>query len=245
MMTKQENVRDNIDIVVAHYSENIDRLKPYAKNAIVYHKWKEDKPRFPVKKWIKIDNVWREWETYLQHIINNYEDLADITIFLQWWMHDQLDNKVAYEDLDDFIKEVKKYGFSTRRTRFILKKNPQIVFNKWKFKEWYDSWWIRHANDTFAEFYEKIFWESQPLIFPCFFAANFAVTKDKIHRRPQKFYEKIRTYFIDHSNPEEWHYLERLWFKIFNDKLNFHYLIKIIARPFIWIRYHLWLFFKK
>ena len=122
----------NVDIIVAHYSEDIDWVKPYADYVTIYHKWKEDKPRFPVKKRIKIENVWREWETYLQHIINNYDNLADITIFLQWWMHDQLDNKVAYRDLEEYVKEVKKYWFSTSRTRFILRKNPQIVFS-WKF----------------------------------------------------------------------------------------------------------------
>ena len=54
---KKGNIWDNVDIVVAHYSEDIEWLKPYAENAIVYHKGKEDKPRFPVKKWVKIENV--------------------------------------------------------------------------------------------------------------------------------------------------------------------------------------------
>ena len=241
---KKENIWDNVDIVVAHYSEDIEWLKPYAKNAIVYHKGKEDKPRFPVKKWVKIENVWREWETYLQHIINNYDNLADITIFLQWWMHDQLDNRVAYWDLEEYIKEVKKYWFSTRRTWFVWRKDPQVVFD-WKFKEWYDNWWMRHAKDSFAQFYKKIFGEPQPLVFPCFFAANYAVTKEKIHERPKKFYEKIHEHFVDHSNPEEWHYLERLWFRVYNDKLNFHYFKKILINPFIWVWYHICLLSKK
>ena len=119
-----------------------------------------------------------------------------------------------------------------------MKKNPQISFN-WKFKEWYNNWSIRHAKETFSEFYEKIFWKKQPLIFPCFFAANFAVSKEKIHNRPKKFYEKIHKYLIDHCNPEEWHYLERLRFKIFNNKLYLHYLLKIIIWPSISIWYHL------
>ena len=28
---------DDVEIVVAHYSENLDWLKPYAKNTIIYH----------------------------------------------------------------------------------------------------------------------------------------------------------------------------------------------------------------
>lgn len=235
---KKENLFKNIEIVVAHYSEDIDWVKPYADYVTIYHKWKEDKPRFPVKKRIKIENVWREWETYLQHIINNYDNLADITIFLQWWMLDQLDNRLAYWDLKEYVEEVKKYWFSTRRMRFEFRKNPQIVFS-WKFKKWYDNWEIRHSKNSFAKFYKKIFWAPQPLILPCFFAANYAVAKDIIRKRPKKFYEKIHEHLIDHSNPEEWHYLERLWFKVYNDKLNFHYLKKILLNPFIWAWYHL------
>jgi hypothetical protein len=209
----------------------LERLRPYAKYAIIYHKWKESWPRFPVKRWIKIENVGREGETYLQHIINNYNNLADITIFLQWWMHDQLYNNLAYWNLEKYVKEVKKYWFSTSRMWLVFRKNPQIVFS-WKLKEQYVNWSMRHAKDSFAEFYKKIYWESQPLIFPCFFCANFAVTKEKICKRPKKFYEKIHNYLLDHLNPEEWHYVERFWYKIFNDKLNFHYLLKILIWPF-------------
>lgn len=229
--SNRDNTFRNVDIVVAHYSEDIEWLKPYAKYVTIYHKWKEDKPRFPVKKWVKIENVWREWETYLQHIINNYDNLADITIFLQWWMHDQLDNKVAYKNLEEYIKEVKKYGFSTSRTRIVFRKNPQIVF-VWKAKEQYNNWSMSHAEDSFADFYKKIFGEPQPLIFPCFFCANFAVTREKIQARSKKFYENIHKYLARHVNPEEWHYLERLWFRNFNDKLNFHYLLKVLVWPF-------------
>ena len=233
----------NVEIVVAHYCEDMERLKPYAKNAIVYHKWNEDKPRFPVKKRVKLENVWREWETYLQHIIQNYDNLADITIFLQWWMKDQLEGKVAYKNLESYISEANKYGFSNRRMSFLIRKTPQIKFKK-KFKEWYNNWSIRHSKHSFSSFYEEIFGEKQPLILPCFFCANFAATRKTITNNPKKLYENIHNYFIDCSNPEEWHYLERLWFRIFNKKLKFHFLLKIIIDPIVSAINLLWRIFK-
>ena len=70
-----------IDIVVARYNENLDWLKDIPKNfnIIIYNKGLEDLTR----PFIKIPNVGRESHTYLYHIITNYNNLADITIFCQ------------------------------------------------------------------------------------------------------------------------------------------------------------------
>jgi hypothetical protein len=227
------NLWKNTEIVVAHYNEDIDRLRPYANNVIIYHKWNEKEPRFQVKKWIKLKNIWREWHTYLYHIINNYGKLADITVFLQWWMDDQLKKKVVYEKLERYEKETKKYWFSTRRMRFMRKRNPQIRY-RWKFKKMIENWTIIKAKESFESFYENIFHEKQPYFIPHFICWNFWVTREKIQNRSLPFYENIIKYFVN-ENPEEWHYLERLWFKIFNSKLHVHYLIKIIADPFVFL----------
>lgn len=219
---------DSIEIVVAHYNEDLWWLKPYAKNAIVYHKWNENEPRFPVKKWIKLKNVWREWETYLQHIINNYDNLADITIFLQWWIKDHLSDGFVYKNLNDYIIESRKHWFSTRRLYLLLKKNPQIKRDG-KFLQAMENWSMKKSEHCFASFYEEIFWKKQPFIMPIFFAANFAVTKEKVKGRSEAFYKKIHKYLNLHSNPEEWHFLERLRFVIFNKRIKLCHIRKILS----------------
>jgi thioesterase domain-containing protein len=35
---KIENIFNNVEIVVAHYNEDIDRVRPYADYTIIYHK---------------------------------------------------------------------------------------------------------------------------------------------------------------------------------------------------------------
>lgn len=229
-----KKIQDNVDIVVAHYNEDLDWVKPYSKNLIIYHKGTEDSPKVKCKKRIKIKNVGREWETYLQHIINNYDNLADITIFFQWWIMDHLEQCLVYKDIQKYLNEVKKYWFSTSRTDFLIRRNPQIK-RYGKFLEMLQKWTMQKAELSFSEFYEKIFKRKQPFILPFFYAANFAVDKETIQKNSKEFYELIHWYFINHSNPEEWHYLERLWFRIFNHHLNFHYLLKIILNPFIWL----------
>ena len=71
------------EIVVARYNENLDWLKEIKKSKdlkiTVYNKGKDDID----VPFITLPNIGRESHTYLYHIINNYDNLADQTIFCQ------------------------------------------------------------------------------------------------------------------------------------------------------------------
>jgi hypothetical protein len=77
------NIYMKTEIVVARYNENLDWLKKIKKSKdlkiTVYNKGLDDID----VPFIKIPNVGRESQTYLEHIINNYDNLADQTIFCQ------------------------------------------------------------------------------------------------------------------------------------------------------------------
>ena len=71
------------EIVIARYNENLDWLKKIKKSKdlkiTVYNKGPDD-INVP---FIKLPNIGRESHTFLYHIINNYDNLADQTIFCQ------------------------------------------------------------------------------------------------------------------------------------------------------------------
>ena len=69
------------EIVVARYNENLAWLKniPKTIKITIYNKGIDDID-FP---FIKLPNIGRESHTYLYHIIQNYDNLADQTIFCQ------------------------------------------------------------------------------------------------------------------------------------------------------------------
>jgi len=67
----------NFCIVVARYNENVDWTKQFS-NVIIYNKGKplsNDFNNFVLK------NVGKEGHTYYKHIYDNYDNLADYTIF--------------------------------------------------------------------------------------------------------------------------------------------------------------------
>jgi len=71
------------EIVVARYNENLDWIKKIKKSKdlkiTVYNKGKDDID----VPFIQLPNIGRESHTYLYHIINNYDNLANQTIFCQ------------------------------------------------------------------------------------------------------------------------------------------------------------------
>jgi hypothetical protein len=71
----------NVEIVIARYNEDISWINkiPSKTKITIYNKGIDD-IKYPS---IKLPNVGRESHTYLTHIIDNYDNLADTTIFTQ------------------------------------------------------------------------------------------------------------------------------------------------------------------
>lgn len=85
-----ETLDDHI-IIISRYSENIDwinqmiDLNKWIRNIIIFNKGEDDllitRPDIVIE--YKMDNIGREGDTYLQYIINNYDDLPEHIWFLQ------------------------------------------------------------------------------------------------------------------------------------------------------------------
>lgn len=75
---KSEDYRQ-VKIVVSRYNENIDWTKDLS-NVLIYNKGNPIKSKHIVTE---LENIGREGETYLNHIIKNYDSLDSYTIFCQ------------------------------------------------------------------------------------------------------------------------------------------------------------------
>ena len=75
-----------LEIVVARYNEELDWLKKIPKTfkITIYNKGLDNIKNVPsTATIIKLPNIGRESHTYLYHIIENYDKLADKTVFCQ------------------------------------------------------------------------------------------------------------------------------------------------------------------
>ena len=76
---------EDIEIVIAKYDEDITWANMYSNIISIYDKG--SKPIFSTSSlynnYIKLPNIGREAHSYLYHIVNNYHNLASITVFTQ------------------------------------------------------------------------------------------------------------------------------------------------------------------
>ena len=71
-----------LEIVIAHYNEDLSWLVPSASEATIYSKGSAPKIA-QLPPCIPLPNIGRETHTYLYHIVANYHNLAEKTMFLQ------------------------------------------------------------------------------------------------------------------------------------------------------------------
>ena len=214
-----------IEIVVARYNESLCWLNEYPFNQfeyIVYNKGDNDTfEKNHVKQIVTLENVGRCDHTYLNHIIENYERLSDITVFFTGSI-DTIPHKKtkAIRILDNIIKSnySKAYFIGTYHT--CLKTNYQ---------DFTLDYYTCSNSDNFSK-------NGESKLYPCklrpysmwynYFFGNttchwstmggiFSIDKRDVIQHPKQKYLNILQTVNTHSNPEAGHYIERSWGAIF------------------------------
>jgi len=139
----------------------------------------------------------REAEQWLNHIIWRYDNLADITVFLQGHPQDHCSNFI---DIINKLSEIdiKDFSFST-----IPHTSTIIDFNKENMEE--DYLLCEKFLQKIPKKVSKISWNA---------GAQFAITKSNIHRHAQDWYERLQYICKRPRRREE--IMERLWWTIFD-----------------------------
>jgi len=210
-----------LDIVISRYSEDLNFLKEKEFNnfnIIIYNKG--DKLTDTFENVIKIDNVGREGHTYLYHIVNNYDNLGDVTCFFPGSCTDNIFGKKGktYQVID-LVKKTKNTvfvgGYGDGRHMYGFKLDTwesNNLNNKEKVK---DHSLKKCYTQPFGEWYETNF----PNIELKFIVWNgiFAVSKKHILQHSKEYYQKLLEQLSDSANPECGHYFERAWVSVFHE----------------------------
>lgn len=185
------------EIVVARYREDLIWTEPFQSQCTIY-----DKSELPVGpadfyRVILRSNTGREAETYLYHIINQYDRLADTTFFVQGNPLPHLEPK----RLEQLLR--------LRYDRFTWIGQHWAVEDEHGYPSFPDS--------RIGELYHLIFRHPPPLLFTFVAGACFAVPRDVVLARPRDFYERALQ-ICQSEFPEVWPwYIERFWDRIFTD----------------------------
>jgi hypothetical protein len=215
---------NNIDIIVSRFNEDLKWTleSPFNKfQYIVYNKGNnENYEQKYVKKHIKIENVGKCDHTYLFHIVTNYNNLANITVFFPG----SLDmvykknkaililNKIIQHNYENaffvgYYHQSIKESFNTFKldNYKTLNKNNLLLNNETKLKKSR----IRPYGNWYSYFFGNIqtHWVT--------FWGIFSMDKKDIIQHSIERYQLLLNTVNNHSNPEAGHYIERSWGAIF------------------------------
>jgi hypothetical protein len=194
-----------VDVVIARYKEKLDWVEKFdlsrASNVRFYLYDKSDES-FEVSvlhNYKKLPNIGREAHTFLHHIVSNYDNLAEETLFLQG---NPFDHQVNINRLQDLIEH--KANYSDYRT-FAIVTNQDLFVARSK----------HEYNIIFQTMYEQKY--SNPPQYWFSSGAQYIVKKEAIHRHSKESWSKL----LSMSETEQqfpWS-MERIWMYIYSDVL--------------------------
>lgn len=176
-------------LIVSHYNslEFLDLMSELKNdfNFFIYNKSNELLKNLSINRIeIKCDNIGREGYTYINHIINNYENLNDVNVFIQDDFYNHLFNlnhffaNFSNNEHKEFYQfpcasRSKDYPFTIRRTVV----NGCIDFGR------------GNVDGIFK--FSKELGIPLPEIYETEVCANFLISKNRIHRYSKEKYEEI------------------------------------------------------
>jgi hypothetical protein len=213
-----------VQLVVARYNEDLKWIndEPFNKyKNIIYNK--SDNSDFSLSSKttdvVSLPNVGRCDHTYLYHIIKNYDNLADITVFLPGSANlenkkgkssrllNEIENRKQNVFLGSKYENVQEelYGFQLDSWKASDEKNSSLNPEKRL-----DAATIRPFGKWFSDKFNDLKIEHVS------YYGIFSVNKKEILQHPKSYYEDLIKDLETSSNPEAGHFFERSWAAVFH-----------------------------
>ncbi|WP_420147510.1 DUF3431 domain-containing protein [Spirosoma sp.] len=199
-----------LELVVAHYNENLNWLRNVPKElaVTVYDKSSDAVDERSV---ISLPNIGREAHTYLYHLVDRYDSLADWTVFCQGKPFDHaFDFKKSLRDFvtaPDSLSTHYPQGFGWLGHLIDTDDNQgDRLFRSWSKNE--DG----RGLDLLG-FHRALFEADGPGQYTFVLGAQFVVHRSLVHQKPVSFYQHALNVSI--SFPDAAHCFERSWDRIF------------------------------
>lgn len=209
-----------LDIIISRYNEDLSFLKEKEFNnsdITIYNKGEELNGFDNI---ITLNNVGREGHTYLYHIVNNYDNLANVTCFFPGSCNDTIFQKrYKTHKVMELVRKTKDTvflgGYGNGRDIYGFKLDTWESTNNQNKEKVQDHSLKRCYTQPFGEWHESNF----PNVELKFLTWNgiFAVSKTHILQHSKEYYEKLLIQLSDSPNSECGHYFERAWVSVFHE----------------------------
>ena len=211
LKTEEERIRKlkkkECELVIARYNEDISWSKPYAHLRTVYNKGKHDLAT-EYEPIVTLRNVGTEIHTMLEHIIRNYNNLANNTVFFQGNISDRY--------CQDTIALYKFFHSRDDDVTGCFSENHQGY-------DWglgfYAGRKLKPCNYNMGDFFKHVLNIEYKPNMSTIWQSQIAVGRKRILKHPRQYYIDIlynKTNLAKEVFPEEGHFMERAWVSIFS-----------------------------
>jgi len=213
----------SFEIVISRYNEPLEwtLTAPFCfYKYIVYNKGSNDHfEKTHVSNTIQLDNVGKEIHTYLYHIIQNYDSLSEIVMFLPASMSVFYKSEKAISLLETTTKRNFEYAiFLGQQTESV-----QTYFEKFELDCWKSTTKENQVDKDYSLLpcpirpYGKWYEHHFPNKLTHWWSYNcvFSIDRRDILQHPKEYYMNLIQGVSVANDTEEGHYIERSWEAIF------------------------------
>ena len=211
-------------LVISNYGWNISWVPEYTNNYLVYDR--SDNPVFPrnidMSKVIKSPNVGYNSYDYFRFIVDNYDNLPEVTIFAKGHCFprhvsqayfDSVMNNRTFTPLMDKTQHEPEMSVAYTKDDLYYEINNSWYFNTWKSK------YFSNFNDFLRYVYKK---PDIPKYIPFAPGGDYIVPRENILKLPKKLYQDMMVFMSHCREPVETHMIERACYTLWtsNQELN-------------------------
>jgi len=192
----------NKTLIISRYDEDTNWLQKITSwNIVVFDKGTTSDENFPNNR---LPNVGRESETYLNYIVNNYDNLNEYTGFLQGRPFDHFHFNDWEANISNIISYINNINI-TQDFMFFGEHDPHTC----------DQTGVPHHPGLDLQGYANLINVNIPHILSFRAGAQFLVSREKILSKSRDFYNNILETTNKEVDPKACYHLERLWKYIF------------------------------
>ena len=197
-------------LVIARYNEDVtwlDDIKLKDVRIKVYNKGLALE-----SNWIPLPNVGRESHTYISHIINNYDNLSPITVFLQASPFDHIGN---VENIYKLIQEASTDSSGLSQNAHVHEVGMCNAYHGFTIKQHANKPVTPYKNGyTLGEWLYEMTGSYMTHSPRWYIGACFAATREAIRSVPLKTWQNIHDSLSYDVDPVTGHYMERSWYML-------------------------------
>tara|TARA_Y100000593_G_scaffold18923_1_gene37721 strand:+ start:610 stop:1311 length:702 start_codon:yes stop_codon:yes gene_type:complete len=188
-------------LVVNQYRYDVSWVEKYTDNYVIYDKGDTEDEG---EKVIKLPNIGHNLHTYFHHIIENYDSLPDVLIFVKgdvFPRHCKEDKFLRVINNDEFttLESYEDVDTSANSAMRLTSEGGYMEINN----SWYVPNHVSRHFKNYNQFLKTIFVNPDIPQWVRFApGANYIVPKENILRYEKRFYEKLNSY-IDYDASEE------------------------------------------